>query len=75
MGHYDGLFKEADLIELLELMATIEGKFMLMMFPDKNIRKYSKKHSWIINKIERVINVSKFKDKQRIQEEWIVCNY
>lgn len=75
MGHYDGLFKEADLIELLELMATIEGKFMLMMFPDKNIRKYSKKHGWIINKIERVINVSKFKDKQRIQEEWIVCNY
>lgn len=75
MGHYDGLFKEADLIELLELMTTLEGKFMLMMFPDKSIRKYAKENGWTIHKIERIITASKLKDKQRIQEEWMVCNY
>lgn len=75
MGHYDGLFKEADLIELLDLMTTLEGKFMLMMFPDKRIRHYAKEHGWTIHKIERIISASKLKDKQRIQEEWMVCNY
>lgn len=75
MGHYGGLFAEADLIELLEILTRLEGKFMLMMFPDKNIKEYAKKNGWTIHKIERIISVSRTKDKQRVQEEWMVCNY
>lgn len=72
MGHYEGLFKETDLIELLEIMAGLKGKFMLMMFPDPNILEYSQKYNWVIHKIERVISVSK---NRKMQEEWMVCNY
>ncbi len=55
MGHYGGSFREADLLELLEIATTLQGKFMLMMFPNDTIREYASKHGWMINKIEHLI--------------------
>lgn len=72
-GHYDGLFNEQSLIELLDTLAKLQGKFMLTMFPNDQILEYSNKHGWTIHRIERTISASR--TTRRKQEEWIVCNY
>lgn len=58
-GHYEGVFGESHLLDLLDLLTEVKGKFMLTMFPDDNI--------------ERTISASK--TSRRKQEEWMVCNY
>lgn len=75
MGHYGGLFSESDLVELLKIAANLQGKFMLMMFPNEHIKDYAERHNWIIHKVERIVFASKDKTKQRMQEEWMVCDY
>lgn len=72
-GHYEGLFSNDNMVELLELLSSIKGKFMLTMFPLDVIRQYADDKGWIVHKIERTISASK--TSRRRQEEWIVCNY
>jgi DNA adenine methylase len=74
MGHYAGMFNEQNLVELLDLCATLKGKFMLTMFPNETIRIYAEKHAWFIHKIERAISACKAEYRRR-QEEWMVVNY
>jgi len=72
-GHYEDLFGEDDLVRLLKLLSTIQGKFMLTMFPHDHISQFSTAHDWTIHRVERTISASK--TSRRKQEEWIVCNY
>ena len=72
-GHYEDLFGEDDLVRLLKLLSTIQGKFMLTMFPHDCISQFSTAHDWTIHRVERTISTSK--TSRRKQEEWIVCNY
>lgn len=72
-GHYEGVFGEAELAQLLELLTQLKGKFMLTMFPHPLIDEYATSNAWIIHRIERFISASK--TSRRMQEEWIVCNY
>lgn len=72
-GHYEGCFNEQNMEDLLKLLARIEGKFMLTMFPLEMIEDYANKNNWIIHRIER--NISASKTSRRKQEEWMVCNY
>lgn len=72
-GHYSGLFTEANLSDLLDCLAGIEGKFMLTMYPYDKIVAYATKHGWTIHRIERTISASKTGRKRH--EEWIVTNY
>lgn len=72
-GHYEGSFNDQDMIDLLDLLSTLKGKFMLTMFPYDAIQAYAARHGWTIHKIERTISASK--QSRRKQEEWIVCNY
>lgn len=72
-GHYEGLFSTDNMVELLELLSNIKGKFMLTMFPLDVIKQYADNKGWIIYSIERTISASK--TSRRSQEEWIVCNY
>ncbi|MCL2328428.1 MAG: DNA adenine methylase [Bacteroidetes bacterium] len=75
MGHYGGMFNEQNMVELLELCATLKGKFMLTMYPCDLIQKYVDAHGWKIHAVERTITASKVIDKRRRQVEWMVCNY
>lgn len=59
--------------ELLQLLETVKGKFMLTMFPYGPIERYAEKNGWTIHRIERTISASK--TSRRKQEEWMVCNY
>lgn len=72
-GHYEGSFNERNMEDLLKLLETIKGKFMLTMFPFPMIEMYAQKNKWIIHRIERTISASK--NNRRKQEEWMVCNY
>lgn len=72
-GHYEGSFNEQNMEDLLKLLETVKGKFMLTMFPLPMIEEYANKNRWVIHRIERTISVSK--TNRRKQEEWMVCNY
>ena len=49
-GHYDGVFSEQNMKELLCLLETVKGKFMLTMFPYDMIEDYARKNGWIIHR-------------------------
>lgn len=72
-GHYEGCFNEQNMEDLLKLLETVKGKFMLTMFPLPLIERYAIKNHWTIHRIERTISASK--TSRRKQEEWMVCNY
>ena len=72
-GHYEGVWSENNLIELLDLLPKLQGKWMLTMFPNKMIKLYSDKYGWNIHEITRKISASKI--KRREQTEWIITSY
>lgn len=72
-GHYEGMFTHSDLLSLLDLLASISGKFMLTMYPHEDIDHYSARHSWKIVEVERTISSSRTNRKKK--SEWIVMNY
>lgn len=72
-GHYEGSFNEQHMEDLLKLLSTVKGKFMLTMFPLPMIEEYANRNGWIIHRVERTISASKI--NRRKQEEWMVCNY
>ena len=72
-GHYEGVFSERNLEELLNLLSVVKGRFMLTMFPHDMIDYFAQRDGWIIHRVERTISASKV--SRRKQEEWIVCNY
>lgn len=72
-GHYAGTFDAQDLQRLLDLLAKLQGRFMLTMYPDDLTAQYAMEYGWVIHRIERTISASK--TTRRKQEEWMVCNY
>ena len=72
-GHYEGLFNEEHLQQLLTLLKELKGKFMLTMYPYDKIEELAAEQHWTIHKIKRTLSASKTSRKK--QEEWIVCNY
>lgn len=74
MGHYAGMFNDQNLEQLLELCSTLKGKFMLTMYPNDIIRRYSDNFGWNIHAVDRQVSACKAAHRRR-QEEWMVCNY
>ena len=72
-GHYNGTFDEEDFSRLLDTLATVEGKFMLTMFPHEKIERLAARHGWTIHRLDRTNTASKV--SRRRQEEWITTNY
>jgi len=74
MGHYSGMFNEQNLKELLDLLAGLQGKFMLTMYPNDLIREYARRYKWHIHAVERQVTACRAKNRRK-QEEWMVVNY
>ena len=74
MGHYSGMFNEQNLTDLLLLCESLQGKFMLTMYPNDVVKGFSDKNGWVIHAVERQISACTAKHRRR-QEEWMVCNY
>lgn len=72
-GPYSGTFSEQGLRDLLQLLGTVTGKFMLTMFPHEDIEREAGRNGWKIHRVERAISAAK--TARRRQEEWMVCNY
>lgn len=72
-GHYSGMFNHQSLVELLGLCTTLQGKFMLTMYPNEVIKSYAEKNKWTIHEVNRTVTAAK--NKNRKQVEWMVCNY
>lgn len=72
-GHYDGMFSDADMLALIEMLGQVKGRFMLTMFPYAPIEEAANRNGWVIHRVQRTISASK--ENRRKQEEWIVCNY
>lgn len=71
-GHYNG-YNDQHFIALLELLSTVNGKFMLTMFPHEILDKYIKQNGWKVKEITRTISASK--TNRRKQVELITMNY
>ena len=74
MGHYNNMFNEQDLKELLDVLAGLKGKFMLTMYPNDTIKQYADNNGWNITPVIRQVTACMSKH-QRKQEEWIIYNY
>jgi DNA adenine methylase len=57
MGHYDG-YSEQDFENLLKLLATIEGKFILSSYPSKLLTAYTKANGWQYKVFEQGVSVN-----------------
>lgn len=73
MGHYENMFGEENLRQLLDTVSEIKGKFMLTMYPNDLIRQYAESQNWTIHRIDRTVTAAN--TKRRKQEEWMVVNY
>lgn len=71
-GHYAG-YNLLDFQVLLELLPSLQGKFILTMFPHECLAESIKLHSWNVKEVERTISASK--SNRRKQKELIVMNY
>lgn len=72
-GHYSGMFTESDLVNLLELLSTLQGKFMLTMYPHDQVEAFSNRFNWRIVDLERTISSAKTVRNKKV--EWIIMNY
>lgn len=57
LGHYDG-YSEKDYEELLKLLSSIEGKFILSSYPSVVLTRYTTKNKWFNKKIEQRISAA-----------------
>ena len=72
MGHYDG-YTINDFEELLKLLVTIKGKFLLSSYSSDILNEYAKANGWYQKFIEQKVSVSK--DRQKKKVEVLTANY
>jgi len=73
-GHYKG-YTIDDFAQLLELLATLKGKFLLSSYPEPMLSEYRDKHNWNFqDKIDRV-SVSGKGTQGKTKTECLTFNY
>jgi DNA adenine methylase len=71
MGHYSS-YTESDFIELLELLCSIKGKFMLSMYEHEKMISIAKSLNWTI----RTKTLKTTTDRARSEKtEYMIYNY
>jgi len=72
------IYDHDDLVELLELCATLKGKFMLCHYNNETIKEYANKHNWKVKEITRGTTMGNPLNNGRVDNkkiELIVMNY
>lgn len=72
-GHYSQ-YTETDFENLLKLLSTVKGKFLLTSFPSQELDSYTKKYGWYQKEIERKVSAPNVKT-QRTATEVLTANY
>lgn len=57
-GHYSG-FSESDFEDLLKVLSTLKGKFLLSSFPNKTLEKYSEIYGWHTKSFDKPLSARK----------------
>jgi DNA adenine methylase len=55
-GHYKG-YSERDFTNLLELLSSIKGKFLLSSYPSDVLKKHTKEHKWLSESISKYFQI------------------
>ena len=74
MGHYKG-YTEQDFENLLKLLSSIKGKFLLSSYPSTLLSKYIKKHKWYSKEIAMPLNIIAKYNKGKKKTEVLTANY
>lgn len=74
MGHYKG-YTEKDFENLLKLLSTIKGKFLLSSYPSKLLSKYIKQNKWHTKTIEMPLAVNAKYKTGKLKTEVLTGNY
>jgi len=73
-GHYDG-YSEEDFENLLKLLATIKGKFMLSSYPSPLLQAYTKANNWFMWSVETGVTVNNKSGYLKRKVEVITANF
>ncbi len=74
-GHYDGYTKE-DMEMLLQVLAGIEGKFLLSSYPSDILSKFTAQHGWHTKSFQQRVTVANKSAKPaKIKTEVLTANY
>ena len=74
MGHYDG-YTEEDFEALLEVLCSIEGKFLLSSYPSQQLERHVKKNRWHTIELDMALPMSAHSAKPRRKVEALTANY
>lgn len=72
--HYRG-FTYDSLEELLTLLASIKGRFILSNFPSPVLKKHIKANKWNTKTLDLALRVANFQGEARRKQEVLVYNY
>jgi DNA adenine methylase len=73
-GHYDG-YSEDDFTNLLKVLSSIEGKFILSSYPSKVLDQFIEEHGWRMETVEQTVSVARTKTKLKKKTEVITRNF
>lgn len=73
-GHYDG-YSEDDFENLLKVLSSIKGKFLLSSYPSTLLKKYAAEHKWHIWSLETGVTINNKGGYQKRKIEVLTANY
>lgn len=73
-GHYDG-YSEQDFENLLELLSSIKGKFLLSCYPSDLLKKFIKQFGWEMDVYEQGVSIAAKGGYLKRKWECLVRNY
>ena len=74
LGHYDG-YSQEDFNNLLEMLSTIQGKFLLSSYPNKVLQEYTERFNWSQSQIKLTLSMANRSDTPRYKTEVLTANY
>lgn len=73
-GHYDG-YSIDDFEALLNLLASIKGKFILSSYPSDVLTRYTKANGWHTQTIEQTVSVNAKSGNRKAKIEVLTANF
>jgi DNA adenine methylase len=73
-GHYDG-YSQEDFDNLLSLLETMQGKFLLSSFRNKSLDDFTRRNGWSKMEIKRECSMTNRFDNPKIKTEILTANY
>jgi DNA adenine methylase len=74
LGHYKGYTKE-DFIRLLEVLSTLQGKFLLSSYPSDVLSHYTHTNGWHTEHFDQIVTVAIKNGKGKPKTEVLTSNY